>query len=85
MTIFHWHEDRRCDLTGMKRLVRRAVARTGAVLAAVHEAIVTAKTRRLVRELRFYGGPHGDLSSDIHEDAANVARRPLILGDKWDF
>jgi hypothetical protein len=83
MTIFYSHEYRRCDLTGMKRLVRRAVARTSAVLAAVHKAIVIAKSRRLQRELRFYGDVHDDLCSD--EDAAIVARRPLILGDKWDF
>jgi hypothetical protein len=85
MTISYSHEDRLCDLTGAKRLVRRVFARTGAALAAVHAAIVTAKTRRLQRELRFYGDVHEDPPSATDEIAANVARRPLILGDKWDF
>jgi hypothetical protein len=85
MTIFYSHQDRLSDQTGMKLLIRRALSRMRAVLGIVHGAIVTARTRRLQRELRFYDAPRDDWSSDRDKDPAKVAQRPLILGDKWDF
>ena len=74
-------------------LAWRAVRRGGAVFGIVHRGIVTAKTRRLQRELLFHGGARGDgplarhlqdVSGPDH-DVAEFAQRPLLLGDKWDF
>ena len=49
--------------------MRRAIRHTGGFLKIIHEAIVTAKTRRVQRELMLH----------------KVPQRPLILDDKWDF
>jgi hypothetical protein len=53
----------------LRALARRAIVRVSAVLNVLHQAIVTAKTRRAQRELM------------VHE----IPQQPLILGDKWDF
>jgi hypothetical protein len=74
-------------------LAHRAAGRTGAAFKILHQAIVTAKTRRLGRELMFHTGSRGDWSlepkacqgRDLDKDAATFPQRPLILGDKWDF
>jgi hypothetical protein len=82
MTLFHSHEGR---LRGsrspaaspsqprsarrLRVLVRLAIRHTGAFLKIIHEAIVTAKTRRVQRELMLH----------------KIPQRPLILDDKWDF
>jgi hypothetical protein len=71
--------------TTFARLLRRAVGRTSACLTILHQAIVTAKTRRLAHELMLHGGLRDAGSFDPNEDAAKVPRRPLLLGDKWDF
>jgi hypothetical protein len=60
----------------MGAFARRATGRTGAALKILHRAIVTAKTRRLERELTFHAGSH---------DAAKLPQLPLILGEKWDL
>jgi thiazole synthase ThiGH ThiG subunit len=52
----------------------RALSRVRAALGVIHKAIVTAKMRRVRRELMFH-------SKDIRD----FPQRPLILGDKWDF
>jgi hypothetical protein len=108
MSIFHSHRDRFCDPADeggspatslirvaarrLRTLTSRAVRRAGAALGIVHRGILTAKTRRLQRELLFHGGtrdegsgerrPHGD---GPDHDAGKFAQRPLLLGDKWDF
>jgi hypothetical protein len=76
----------------LRRLASRAVRRAGAALGIVHQGIVTAKARRLQRELQFHGGARDDLlpqhtqdTSGLDRDAAKFAQRPLLLGDKWDF
>jgi hypothetical protein len=91
MTLFHLHDD--FAAAGESRLTRtHAWARLSATLKTVHEAIVAAKTRRPRCELMF----HGDLGSDSldeivgdrplgAEEVAKLPRRPMILGDKWDF
>ncbi len=48
---------------------RRAIGRIGAGFNIFHQAIVTAKTRRVQREPMF----------------REIPQQPLILGDKWDF
>jgi hypothetical protein len=107
MSIFYSQPDRFCDPAGEGRspaaspaatrrlrvLAWRAVRRAGAVFGIIHRGIVTAKTRRLQRELLFHGGAHdgGSVERRLHDvsggdrDAADFAQRPLLLGDKWDF
>ena len=109
MSIFHSHRDRFCDPAGegrsalsllawraasrLHRLARRAMGRAGVVLGIIHRGIVTAKMRRLQRELLFHRGARDDGSVErrLHDvsgpdhDAAEFAQRPLLLGDKWDF
>jgi hypothetical protein len=78
----------------LRMLARRAVRRASAALEIIHQGIVTAKTRRLQRELLFHGGARDDARLELHpqadshgldRDAAKFAQRPLLLGDKWDF
>ena len=45
-------------------------------LRAMHRAIVTAKMRRLEREL---------LLHDLSRGNQRFPQAPMILGDKWDF
>ena len=74
-------------------LAWRAVRRAGAAFGIIHRGIVTAKTRRLQRELLFHGGAHDGASLEPQlqdrrgqdRNAAEFAQRPLLLGDKWDF
>ncbi len=92
MTLFHLHDDFVAPAGASRLTWVRASARLVAVLKTIHEAIVAAKTRRLQRELMF----HGDLGSESldeivgdrplsAEEVAKLPRRPMILGDKWDF
>jgi hypothetical protein len=75
----------------LRRLARHAVSRVGAALGTLHQAIITAKTRRLTRELLFRPEAYDDWSRgldrppDPGQDATKLPQRPLILGDKWDF
>jgi hypothetical protein len=108
MSTFHSHQERfrdrategrfvaaslaRMTATGLHRLLRRAARRGGAIFAIVYRGIVTAKTRRLQRELLFHGGARDGASVEplqdsrgLDRDAAKFAQRPLLLGDKWDF
>jgi hypothetical protein len=109
MTVFYSHHDRLGHLAGGNRrsiasswqaftkrlgaLARRASGRTAAAFKIVHQAIVTAKTRRLARELMLHADSRDDRSLEprVHEsrdadtDVATLPQRPLILGDKWDF
>ena len=81
MTLFHLHEEF-AAATGTSRL---ALARAWVVagLKTIHEAIVTARTRRLQRELMF----HADLGDESFggQDIRKIPQRPMVLGDKWDF
>ena len=77
---------------GFRRLARRALRRAHAVLAILHQAIVTAKMRRLRREMLLYTGPRGDLISSpashspgTERDLLKFPQCPLILGEKWDY
>jgi hypothetical protein len=109
MSIFYSHRERFRDPTGerrspaaslsemaarrLRKLARRAVGRAAAAFGFIHRGIVTAKTRRLQRELRFYAGS-GDgwpLSPGVREiddpdaNGERIPQRPLVLEDKWDF
>jgi hypothetical protein len=109
MTPFYSHQDRFRDSIGKDRSgivsswqmlakwpyehARRTVSRTSAIFKIVHQAIVTAKTRRLQHELMFHAGwrddwsfqSHSHESYDADAGGAKFPQRPLILGDKWDF
>jgi len=100
MTLFYSQHDRLRDPAGRSpddaagpRLLARHVLRQAVnALKLMHRAIVTAKTRRLARELMLHAGSHyDDVGSDAGgsdgkgSDAANYPQHPLILGDKWDF
>ena len=108
MSIFYSHRDRFCDLAGEARspaaslirmtawrlhvLARRATGLAGAAFGLIHQGIVTAKMRRLQRELLLHGSARDELSpphmpdrSGADQDAAKPVQRPLLLADKWDF
>ena len=53
----------------LRVFARRSIGRISAGLNILHQAIVTAKTRRVQRERMF----------------DEIPQQPLILGDKWDF
>jgi hypothetical protein len=82
---------RQTQVRRLRRLVRHAISRVGAALGLVHQAIVTAKTRRLARELILRPEAYDDWSNERDRqpgpdrDATKLPQRPLILGDKWDF
>jgi len=82
---------RQIHVRRLRRFARHAVSRIGAALGTLHQAIVTAKTRRLARELMFRPQAYDDWSGgldrqpDPAQDATKLPQRPLILGDKWDF
>jgi hypothetical protein len=77
----------------LRAIARAASSRTSAAFKIIHQAIVTAKTRRLERELTFHADSSDNWSvaesvtegHDAHRDAARFPQRPLILDDKWDF
>jgi hypothetical protein len=80
MTLFHsYHAER--PRRGEGRVMAKAVAWFGAAFKAIHHAIVAAKLRRLRSELMF----RRNWAAPTEADAAKYPRRPLILGDKWDF
>ena len=96
MTIFYSHQDRLGDASGislLRALVRGAIGRANAVFTRIHQAILTAKTRRIECEPMFHDRPRDDGSlepeagenNNAARDAGKFPRQPLILGDKWDF
>jgi hypothetical protein len=106
MTLFYSHQDTLRDRTAAsrspiaswwrilqgRRLMRRAVGRAAAVLRFLHGAIMTAKMRRIQRELMLQIAlrdewpmkPDSD-QCDPEKAAAKFPQQPLIFGDKWDF
>jgi hypothetical protein len=84
MTLLHLHPNDLRGLAGNTRfVVARARRRLGAVLKSIHRAIVKAKLRRLRHELMLQRGLDAYYAPE--RDASKYPRRPLILGDKWDF
>jgi hypothetical protein len=87
MTLVHLHDDFAAPAGKSRFTLARASAWLVAALKTIHQAIVTAKTRRLQRELML----HADLGDawpgeDLGErDVRKIPQRPMILGDKWDF
>jgi hypothetical protein len=102
MTVFYSYQDKPRGLPAspllsswrllakrLRALTCGTISRTGAALRIIHQGIVTAKARRLQRELMFHTASRHDRSlqrnSEPNQDAAKFPQRPLILGDKWDF
>jgi hypothetical protein len=83
MTPFYSYRDQLHGLTGgdqspfalrLRTFAHRAASRATAVVRMIHRSIVTAKMRRLQRELMLHA----------ENDAARLPQQPLILDDKWD-
>lgn len=91
MTLSYSHHDRRhAQAAASHRFIARAFKRIGGALKMIHQAIAAAKIQRLRNELRFHAGVHDwthapDLGGRAEKDVAKYPRRPLVLGDKWDF
>lgn len=84
MTLLHLHHDDADSRAREERLpLRHALSWIGRAFAALHQAIVTAKLRRLQHELMFRHD-YGDMFPP-EQDASKLPQRPLVLGDKWDF
>jgi hypothetical protein len=84
MTLLHLHHDDAGSRAREERLpLRHALSWIGRAFAALHQAIVTAKLRRLQHELMFRQD-YSDMFPP-EQDAAKFPQRPLVLGDKWDF
>jgi hypothetical protein len=72
-------------------LARRAVRRGIAALEILHQAIVTARTRRLRRETMLHADTRDEVlspdaaGSNGDRDLLKFPQRPLILGEKWDY
>jgi hypothetical protein len=101
MTLFYSHQDRLDDATGgslLRALAHLVINRASAAFTCIHQAIVTARARRMQRELMFHDCSHDGWSPELDAresndrgkdaaklDAAKFPQQPLILGDKWDF
>jgi hypothetical protein len=83
MTLFHLHDEFAATAGESRYTWARATALLTAALKTIHEAIVAAKMRRLERELMFRADSGGE--PVCGQDIGKVPRRPMILGDKWDF
>jgi hypothetical protein len=78
-------------LKRLRVLARKINSNVRAALTTIHEAIVTAKMRRIRRELIFHAGSHDEWSrskwregSGPDHDIKDFPQTPMILGDKWD-
>ena len=85
MTLLHLHHDDARSLGGAERLpFRHAFKWIRNAFSALHQAILTAKLRRLRSELLFRHD-YSEMMPPPEQDAAKFPQRPLVLGDKWDF
>jgi hypothetical protein len=86
MTLFHLHDDFAATAGEKRVTLARVWAWLAAALKTIHESIVAAKTRWLQRELMFHTDLGEGLGRPIGEQhVRKIPRRPMILGDKWDF
>jgi len=87
MTLLHLHHGDLHDAAADGRSMLARVFRwLYAALTTMHRAIVDAKLRRLQSELNFYGYADDQGEEPSTDDTVRKSpRRPLILGDKWDF
>ena len=91
MTLFHSHHEPLHGPVGAIRLpIARAIKRVGNALKMIYRAIAAAKIHRLRNELMLHADTYENWERPPHDgsvemDGARFPRRPLILGDKWDF
>jgi len=91
MTLLYSHHDRLHGSAGTgHHPILRSLKRVRSALRTLHRAIAAAKLGRIRNELMLHGGAYRWAQRPAHgehaeKDAANYPRRPLILGDKWDF
>jgi len=84
MTLLHLHHDDARSLGREERLPFRHVLKwIRNAFGTLHQAILTAKLRRLQSELMFRHD-YDDLLPP-EQDAGKYPQRPMVLGDKWDF
>jgi hypothetical protein len=91
MTLFYSHHDRLHGSAGTARHpIMRTLKRVRGALRTLHRAIAAAKIRRIRNELMLHGGAYrwaqkAAPGEQTEKDAAKYPRRPLVLGEKWDF
>ena len=92
MTLFHSHHERLHGSAGFNRLpIARAIKRVGNAFRMIHRAIAAAKIHRLRNELLLHADSYenweraGGHEGSVETEGTKIPRRPLILGDKWDF
>ena len=88
MTLFYAHHDPLNRSAGAgHHPMMRTLKRVRSALRTLHRAIAAAKIRRIRNELMLHGGPCRWTQRPAHDgqDATKYPRRPLVLGDKWDF
>lgn len=91
MTLFYSHHDRLHGSAGTGHYpIVRTLKRVRSALRTLHRAIAAAKICRIRNELMLHGNACHWAQKPSHDgqtekDAANFPRRPLVLGDKWDF
>jgi hypothetical protein len=84
MTLLHLHHDDVRSHAREEHLpFRRALALIGSALKTLHQAIISARLRRLHSELLYRHDYNEFLPPE--QDAARFPQRPMVLGDKWDF
>jgi hypothetical protein len=91
MTLLHHHPDDARSLAGEGRLpFRQVLAWISGASRTLHQAIMSAKLRRLQSEL-WYRHAYSDFLPPRHEasprdpDLKKFPQRPLVLDEKWDF
>jgi len=91
MTLFYSHRERLHGSAGIgHHPIMRTLKRIRSTLRTIHRAIAAAKIRRIRNELMLHGGAYHWAQTPARDgqtekDAAKYPRRPLVLGDKWDF
>jgi hypothetical protein len=91
MTLFYAHHDKLNRSAGAgHHPMMRTLKRVRGALRTLHRAIAAAKIRRIRTELMLNGGAYRwtqrpARDGQTEKDAADYPRRPLVLGDEWDF
>jgi len=89
MTLFHVHRSEVLGARGLRNGSHFSAAsvtrKISTALRAMHRAIVAAKLRRLRTELMLRRRSPAQPSLRAELDASQFPRRPMTLGDKWDF
>ena len=84
MTLFHLHHDDVASLARKQQLSFRPVLKwIGAAFRTLHQAIVSAKLRRMHSGL-LYRHDYSEMLP-TEQDIKKLPQRPMILGEKWDF